>query len=44
MRQIKDPEQRKALLAQARPILEATGVDSKAIDGFDVTNDRRWMD
>jgi hypothetical protein len=39
MRQIKDPEQRKALLAQARPILEATGVDSKAIDGFDVTND-----
>jgi hypothetical protein len=39
MRQIKDPEQRKALLAQARPILEATGVDHKAIDGFDVTND-----
>jgi hypothetical protein len=39
MRQIKDPEQRKALLAQARPVLEATGVDPKAIDGFDVTND-----
>jgi hypothetical protein len=39
MRQIKDPEQRKALLAQARPMLEATGVDPKAIDGFDVTND-----
>lgn len=38
MRQIADPEQRKALLAQARPVLEATGVDPKAIDGFDVTN------
>jgi hypothetical protein len=38
MRQIADPEQRKALLAQARPVLEATGVDPKAIDSFDVTN------
>jgi hypothetical protein len=38
MRQIADPEQRKALLAQARPVLEATGVDPKAIDGFDVAN------
>jgi hypothetical protein len=39
MRQIQDPEQRKAFLAQARPALEAQGVDPKAIDGFDVTND-----
>jgi hypothetical protein len=38
LRQIADPEQRKALLAQARPVLEATGVDPKAIDSFDVTN------
>jgi hypothetical protein len=39
MRQIQDPEQRKAFLAQARPALEAQGVDPKAIDSFDVTND-----
>jgi hypothetical protein len=39
LRQIPDPEQRKALFAQARPILQAHGADSAQLDSFDPTND-----
>jgi hypothetical protein len=39
LRQIPDPEQRKALYAQARPMLEATGVDAATLNQFDPTND-----
>jgi hypothetical protein len=40
MRQMKEPAQRQQFLAQNRGILEATGVDPKVIDSFDVTNDQ----
>jgi hypothetical protein len=39
LKQTKDPEARKALWAQARPILEASGADAKTLDGFDPLND-----
>jgi hypothetical protein len=34
-----DPEKRKALFAQARPILQAHGADPAQLDSFDPTND-----
>lgn len=40
MRQMSDPAQRQAFLQQNRDILEATGVDPKVIDGFDVSNNQ----
>jgi hypothetical protein len=39
LRQIDDPEARRALYEQAKPMLAATGADPALINGFDPTND-----
>lgn len=39
LKQTKDPAERQALWAQARPILEANGAEASLLDKFDPTND-----
>lgn len=39
LKQTKDPAERQALWAQAKPILQSEGVDSTQLDKFDPTND-----